>query len=95
MTKPHPHAELDQARLDRGRRRFGANPQTRRGSRHTSVASPTGSTAATTSSRRVCSGRSPTRRRKFSSISPDNPSRREARTSPASCCEVNPRERFQ
>ena len=34
MPKPHPRAELDQARLDRGRRRFGADPQPRRGPPH-------------------------------------------------------------
>ena len=31
MTKPHPHAELDQARLGRRRGRFGADSQPRRG----------------------------------------------------------------
>ena len=34
MPKPHTHAELDQARLDRGRRRFGADPQPRGGPPH-------------------------------------------------------------
>ena len=34
MPKPHPSAELGQARLDRGRRRFGADPEPRGGSPH-------------------------------------------------------------
>ena len=34
MAKPHPRAELDQARLGRRRRRFGADPQPRRGHPH-------------------------------------------------------------
>jgi hypothetical protein len=34
MLKPHPSAELDQARLDRRRRRFGADSQTRRSPPH-------------------------------------------------------------
>ena len=34
MPKPYSRAELDQARLDRGRRRFGANPEVRGNSPH-------------------------------------------------------------
>ena len=34
MTKPHPHAELDQARRGRRRSRFGADPQPRSGHPH-------------------------------------------------------------
>ena len=34
MPKPHPRAELDQARLGRRRCRFGADPETRRGPPH-------------------------------------------------------------
>ncbi|MGC1805123.1 MAG: hypothetical protein WA752_14120, partial [Mycobacterium sp.] len=34
MAKPHPRAELDQARLGRRRRRFGADTQLRRGHAH-------------------------------------------------------------
>ena len=34
MPKPHPRAELDQARLGRRRRRFGANPELRGNSPH-------------------------------------------------------------
>jgi hypothetical protein len=59
MPKPHSHAELGQARLDRGRRRFGADSQPRRGP-HSTAGSPIGWAAAISSRRRVWSGRTST-----------------------------------
>ncbi len=59
--------------------------------RHTSAGSPIGSAAASTSSRRVSSGRASTRRRKLSSIRPDRDNTFGIPNPPASAAGGSPR----
>ena len=90
MTKPDPSAELYEARLDRRRCRVGSNPQPRCGPPD-QRAIPDGSAAAISNRCRVCSGRTSTRRRNVSSISPDNGIAPGNPNPPANSAGVNPR----
>ena len=89
MTKPHPHAVLDEARLGCRRSRLRADPQTRRGHPHQrGIADRL--RRRDEQQRRVWSGRTSTRRRKFSSMPPGNRIALGSPNPPASSCGVKP-----
>ena len=83
MAEAHARAELDQARGLRQARSASAPMPSRSAARQSSVASPTGSAAAISSSRCVSAGSASSRRRKLCSMRlGQRPRRREARTRP-------------
>jgi hypothetical protein len=90
MTKTHPGAELDQARLGQGPGRHGTDSEPP-GCPPQQHGSPVGSAAASSSSRRVSAGNASIRRRKLSSIAPAAGPRPGSPNPPASSAGVHPR----